>query len=106
GTRPRASLLLACAVDAAILLPPFDFQAEAKGFKSLGLTVDYIKDLPFSGTAVNIAWANANKPILEKVLRAQSRSIAWFGDDKNRDEALRILKGSSGLSEDDVEKAY
>ena len=52
---------LAGAVDAAILLPAFNFQAMAKGFNSLGLTVDYVKDLPFSGTAVNSAWANANK---------------------------------------------
>src|SRR3984957_6680746 len=53
ATTARASALLAGAVDAAILLPPFNFQAVAKGFNSLGLTVDYVKDLPFSGTAVN-----------------------------------------------------
>ena len=59
ATAARASALLAGAVDAAILLPAFNFQAEAKGFNSLGLTVDYVKDLPFSGTAVNVAWAKA-----------------------------------------------
>jgi NitT/TauT family transport system substrate-binding protein len=106
ATTARASALLAGAVDAAILLPPFDFQAVAKGFNSLGLTVDYVSDLPFSGTAVNNAWASANKTTLEKLLRAESTSIAWFNDDKNRGESLRILKTASGLSQDDVEKAY
>jgi NitT/TauT family transport system substrate-binding protein len=106
ATTARASALLAGAVDAAILLPPFDFQAVAKGFRSLGLTVDYVKDLPFSGTAVNVAWANANKATLEKLLRAENKAIAWFEDEKNRDEALRILKTASSLSEDDVAKAY
>jgi len=106
ATAARASALLAGAVDAAILLPPFDFQAVAKGFKSLGLTVDYVKDLPFSGTAVNNAWAAANKATLEKLLRAENRSIAWFEDGQNRAEALRILKTVSSLSEDDIEKAY
>ena len=50
--RPRRvlSALLAGAVDAAILLPPFNFQAEAQGFTNLGLTVDYAPELPFSGT--------------------------------------------------------
>ena len=67
ATTARASALLAGAVDAAILIPPFDFQAMAKGFHSLGLTVDYVKDLPFSGTAVNTVWANANKATLEKL---------------------------------------
>jgi NitT/TauT family transport system substrate-binding protein len=106
ATTARASALLAGAVDAAILIPPFNFQAVAKGFKSLGLTVDYVKDLPFSGTAVNVAWANANKATLEKLLRAENKAIAWFQDEQNRAEALRILKTASSLSEDDVAKAY
>jgi ABC-type nitrate/sulfonate/bicarbonate transport system substrate-binding protein len=106
ATAARASALLAGAVDAAILLPAFNFQVAAKGFKSLGLTVDYIKDLPFSGTAVNTAWAKANKGTLEKVMRAQNKSVAWFEDEKNRAEAVRILKTASGLTQEDTEKAY
>src|ERR1700688_805939 len=106
ATTARASALLAGAVDAAILLPPFDFQAVAKGFNSLGLTVDYVKDLPFSGTAVNVAWANANKATLEKLLRAKTKTIAWFEDEQNRAAALRILKTASSMNEDDVDKAY
>src|SRR3984885_6504368 len=106
ATTARASALLAGAVDAAILLPPFNFQAVAKGFNSLGLTGDYVKDLPFSGTSVNVAWANANKATLEKLLRAKTKSIAWFEDEQNRDGALRILKSASSLNQDDVYKAY
>ena len=106
ATTARASALLAGAVDAAILLPPFNFQAVAKGFNSLGLTVDYVKDLPFSGTAVNTAWAGANKATLEKLLRVKNKSIAWFEDEQNRAAALQILKAASSLSQDDVEKAY
>ena len=106
ATAARASALVAGAVDAAILLPAFNFQAEAKGFKSLGLTVDYVKDLPFSGTAVNNAWAKDNKATLEKLLRAQNKSVAWFEDDNNRAEAVQILKKASGLTQADVEKAY
>jgi NitT/TauT family transport system substrate-binding protein len=106
ATAARASALVAGAVDAAILLPAFNFQTEAKGFKSLGLTVDYVKDLPFSGTAVNNSWAAANKDTLAKLLLAQNRSVEWFEDGKNRAEAVQILKKASGLSEDDVQKAY
>jgi ABC-type nitrate/sulfonate/bicarbonate transport system substrate-binding protein len=106
ATAARASALIAGAVDAAILLPAFNFQAESKGFKSLGLTVDYVKDLPFSGTTVNNAWASANKTTLAKLLRAQNRSVEWFEDGKNRTEAVQILRKASGLADDDVEKAY
>jgi NitT/TauT family transport system substrate-binding protein len=106
ATAARASALVAGAVDAAILLPAFNFQAEANGFRSLGLSVDYVKDLPFSGTAVNNTWANANKTTLVKLLRAQDRSVEWFEDEKNRTEAIQILRKASGLAEDDVKKAY
>jgi ABC-type nitrate/sulfonate/bicarbonate transport system substrate-binding protein len=106
ATAARASALLAGAVDAAILLPPFNFQLKAKGFSDLGLTVDYVKDLPFSGTAVNVAWANAHKDTLEKLLRAHNKSVAWFADRSNRSQAVAMLKAASGLSQDDVEKAY
>src|SRR5919201_298305 len=106
ATAARASALLAGAVDAAILLPPFNFHATAAGFSDLGLTVDYVKDLPFSGTVVNVGWANANKSTLHKLLAAHTRSVAWFEDDANRIEAVKILTTASGLKQDDVEKAY
>jgi NitT/TauT family transport system substrate-binding protein len=106
ATAARASALLAGAVDAAILLPPFNFQAVTAGFNDLGLTIDYVKDLPFSGTVVNVRWANAQKPILQKLLAAHTRSVAWFEDARNRSEAVQILMAASKLKQEDVEKAY
>src|SRR6266540_95949 len=106
ATAARASALLAGAVDAAILLPPFNFQAVAAGFSDLGLTVDYAKDLPFSGTVVNVRWANAQKTLLQKLMAAHIRAAAWFEDDRNRAEAVQILVAVSKLKPEDVEKAY
>ena len=106
ATAARASALLAGAVDAAILLPPFNFQAVAAGFNDLGLTIDYVKDLPFSGTVVNVRWANAQKSILQKLLAAHTKSVAWFEDARNRSEAVQILVAASKLKQEDVEKAY
>ena len=106
ATSARASALLGGAVDAAILLPPFNFQAEAQGFNSLGLTVEYAPDLPFSGTAVNKAWAGKNEAILKRLLAAHTKSLEWFYDDKNREEAIKILTSVSSLKPDDVSKSY
>jgi ABC-type nitrate/sulfonate/bicarbonate transport system substrate-binding protein len=106
ATAARASALLAGAVDAAILLPPFNFQAAAAGFTDLGMTIDYVRDLPFSGTVVNVRWANANKATLQKLMSAHSKSVAWFEDERNRAEAVQILVAASKLKQDDVEKAY
>jgi NitT/TauT family transport system substrate-binding protein len=106
ATAARASALLAGAVDAAILLPPFNFQAAAAGFTDLGMTIDYVRDLPFSGTVVNVRWANANKPTLQKLMSVHNKSVAWFEDERNRAEAVQILVTVSKLKQDDVEKAY
>ena len=74
ATSARASALLAGAVDAAIFLPPFNFQAEAQGFTNLGLTVEYAPELPFSGTVVNKAWAAGHQDILKRVLARTPRA--------------------------------
>jgi ABC-type nitrate/sulfonate/bicarbonate transport system substrate-binding protein len=106
ATVARASALLAGAVDAAILLPPFNFQTEAAGFNNLGLTIEYVRDLPFSGIAVNVRWANEHKGLLQRILAAHTKSVAWFEDDRNRNEAVSILAAASKLKQGDVEKAY
>ena len=56
----RFAALKAGVVDAAIVLPPLNFQATAQGFVTLGLAADYVKDIPFTGMAVHRRWAAAN----------------------------------------------
>jgi ABC-type nitrate/sulfonate/bicarbonate transport system substrate-binding protein len=106
STGARASALLAGAVDAAILLPPFNFRTQAKGFHSLGLVVDYVNDIPFSATVVNRTWAGAHRNLVLRLLQAQQKGIDWFEDVANRAEAIRVLQAASGLSEGDVEQSY
>src|SRR5215204_1485727 len=84
ATSARASALQAGAVDAAILLPPFNFHAISAGFSDLGLTIDFAPELPFSGTTVNRNWADKNKDVLQRILSAHLKSVAWFYDPKNR----------------------
>ena len=106
ATSARAQALLSNAVDAAIILPPFNFQAVAQGFNELGLTVDYAPELPFSGTVVNLPWAKAHQDVMARVLAAHAKATAWFEDDKNRAEAVRIMVEASKLKPDEVEKSY
>jgi ABC-type nitrate/sulfonate/bicarbonate transport system substrate-binding protein len=106
ATSARFSALQSGAVDAAILLPPFNFFAESAGFTNVGLTIDYAKDLPFSGSIVNRNWAARNKPALDKLLAITTRSVAWFNDPNNRDEAIAIMVEHSRLKPEDVAKAY
>ena len=106
ATSARFSALQAGAVDAAILLPPFNFYAESAGFTNLGLTIDYAKELPFAGAVVGRSWAASHKTTLAKVLSVHNKSMAWFSDPQNRTEAIKIMVDASKLKEADVAKSY
>lgn len=106
ATAARASALQGGAVDAAIVVPPYNFQAVAAGFNELGLTVDYAPELPFSGSIVNRTWADKNKDLLRRMLAAHLKSVAWFYDPKNRAEAVQILADVSKIKAEDCEKSY
>ena len=106
ATTARAQALLAGAVDAAIILPPFNFQATARGYNELGLSVDFSPELPFSGTVVSLAWAKGHEKQLQAMLAAHAKAIAWFEDERNRAEAVQMMVTASGLKPDEVDKAY
>jgi NitT/TauT family transport system substrate-binding protein len=106
ATSARAQALLGGAVDAAILLPPSNFQLQNAGYNDLGLAMQFAPELAFSGTVVNKAWAARNANLLKRVLEAQSKSIQYLYDAKNRAEVVRILVAVSGQKPDDVEKSY
>lgn len=106
ATAARASALQAGAVDAAILLPPYNFHAVAAGFNEVGLTIDFAPELPFSGTTVNRNWAAKNKDVLRRMLAAHLKSVAWFYDPKNRSEVVAVMAEASKIKPEDVEKSY
>ena len=106
ATAARFSALTSGAVDAAILLPPFNFFAESAGFTNLGNTVDYAGELPFAGAVVARSWAAAHPATLAKVLKVHNQSMAWFTDPANRAAAVKLMVEASKLKQEDVEKSY
>src|SRR5260370_36037768 len=78
ATTARAQALLGGAVDAALLLPPSNFQVQAAGYNDLGLTVEYAPELPFSGTAINKAWAGRNHDVLRRERAARAPGVEDF----------------------------
>jgi NitT/TauT family transport system substrate-binding protein len=106
ATSARAQALLGGAVDAAILLPPSNFQIQSQGYNDLGLTMQYAPELAFSGTVVNRAWAARSADVLKRVIAAQSKSIDYLYDPKNRAEVVNILVKVSGQKPEDVDKSY
>src|SRR6202163_3241222 len=84
----RFAALKAGVADAAFVLPPLNFQANRAGFPTLGFAADYVKGLPFTGMAVHRSWAAAHLPVAQRILAVTDKSIAWFADASNREEAI------------------
>jgi ABC-type nitrate/sulfonate/bicarbonate transport system substrate-binding protein len=106
ATSARFSALLAGAIDATILLPPFNFFAESAGFKTLGLSVDYTPELPFTGAVVNRNWATTHRATLDRLIAVHNQSMAWFLDSRNRDAAIALMVEATRQRPEDVAKAY
>jgi ABC-type nitrate/sulfonate/bicarbonate transport system substrate-binding protein len=106
ATAARFSALLAGAIDATILLPPFNFFAESAGFRTLGLSVDYTPELPFTGAVVNRNWAMTHRATLDRLIAVHNQSMAWFLDPRNRAPAIALMVEATRQKPEDVAKAY
>ncbi len=106
ATSARFAALQSGAVDGALISAPFNFQAETAGMKNLGVTVDYVKDFPFTGYAVNVDWAKDHKPAIQGFLTGYSQAVTWLADPANRDEAVNVLIKDISAKPDDAQKTY
>ena len=105
ATSARMAALQSGAADAALLTTPYNFHAEAAGFRKLALAADTV-DLPFSGVAVNRTWATRNLKTAQAYLAVYSRAIQWLEAPANRREAIAIMLAVSSLTRADVEQSY
>lgn len=106
GTPERYAALKRGAVDATILSQPFDFRAEADGFRGFEYVSDIVKDYLFQATTTTRAWASPRKDLLVRYMRAKIRAHRWIYDPRNKGEAVAILVKNTRLSEADALKTY
>jgi ABC-type nitrate/sulfonate/bicarbonate transport system substrate-binding protein len=106
ATPARFAALKSGAAAATMLTSPFDFYAEAQGFRRMIVVQDIVKDIPFTVTIGNSNWINAHKDLTRKYLDAVNEGAKWFYDPKNRDEAIALKLKRSKMKKDDLEKSY
>jgi ABC-type nitrate/sulfonate/bicarbonate transport system substrate-binding protein len=102
----RYAALRAGVADAALVLPPLNFQANKAGFVTIAFAPDYVKDLPFTGMAVQKSWVAAHAPLAKGVLAATDKSIAWLADTAHRDEAIQLLVQAAHADKEDAAESY
>jgi ABC-type nitrate/sulfonate/bicarbonate transport system substrate-binding protein len=105
ATSARMAALQSGAADAALLTTPYNFHAEAAGYRNLGVTAEMV-DMPFSGVSINRNWASRNMKTAQAYLEVYSKAILWLDNPANRREAIDIMLAVSSLKPEDVEKSY
>jgi len=106
STTGRLAALQAKAVAATMLLPPYNFQAEGRGFTNLGLVVEHAADLPFTASVLSLPWAAKHGDTARAIIAAYDEGLAWFNDPANKDEAITILVRDFHLPEPEVRLSY
>jgi len=102
----RYAALKAGVADAALVLPPLNFQAEKAGYVTIAFAPDYVKDLPFTGMAVFKPWAATHADLVKRALAATDASIAWLADTAHRDEAVDLLVKAAHADPEDAAASY
>jgi NitT/TauT family transport system substrate-binding protein len=86
----RYAALASGNVQGAMLSQPFDILAQQKGMKSLGSAYDLFKDKwVFASLIVNKNYADANRGLIVKFLRAMRKADQWGYS--HRDASIAIL---------------
>ena len=106
NTAGRFAALTSGAADATMLAPPVNLFAEDAGFRNVGLVLTYAPDLQFSASDVSQAYARSHHDVLEKLLAALDKSVAWFNDPANRTETVDILVKEMKSPRPPVERSY
>jgi NitT/TauT family transport system substrate-binding protein len=105
STTARFAALKSGAVAATMLLPPFNFKAEAAGYNNIGLVVDHAADLPFTASVLSLSWAAKHPDLARGINQAFDEGLKWLDDPANKEEAIAILV-KSGLADGEVRQSY
>jgi|GEM_PF-4855016 ABC-type nitrate/sulfonate/bicarbonate transport system substrate-binding protein len=77
GTQDTFGQLLAGRIDAAVLSPPFDVQAEERGFHEVAFIGDALQQ-PYTGLGTNTMFLSQHRPQVVAAIKALMDGTAWL----------------------------
>ena len=106
GAPQRLAAVQKGGVAGALINQPSDFIALASGFGSLGLSTDYVDDFQYTITGARRDWAQKNKALVVRFLRAYVQPCESFYEPKNKEAAIRALAERTKADKEEAEKTY
>ena len=95
GTSARLSALESGAIAGGVLGIPYSDMAIDQGFNRLGDTLEVIPVYQFNSVTINPAWAEKNRAIVVRFLKAHIRSIRWIYE--HPDQAADFFTSEMGV---------
>jgi NitT/TauT family transport system substrate-binding protein len=83
GTASSFAALSAGQIAAAMQAVPNAFHAQDAGFNVIGRLADVVPNYLLSAYSVRRSWAEKNRPVVVRFLKAVVRAKKWFEQDKN-----------------------
>jgi NitT/TauT family transport system substrate-binding protein len=103
GTQDNFAALLAGQIDAAVLSPPFDLQAEAQGFHEIAFLGDTLQ-VPYTGLATSTDYMQAHRDVVVNVIRGMLDAEDWIR--AHPDGSAAHIQAYLGVSPDIAQQAY
>ncbi len=106
GVPNRLAAVQKGGVAGSLMNQPSDFIALASGFSSLGHSTDYVDNFQYTITGTRRSWAQKNKSLVVRFLRAYVRACQFFYDPKNKESVIRVLAERAKANLEEAEKTY
>jgi len=91
-------------IDAAALSLPLNYAAEELGFNEIGRFVDVIPNYQLASLSMKRSWAEKNKPILIRFMKAMALTMRWLH--QNREAAVDFLSREMKLKREHAGKGW
>jgi NitT/TauT family transport system substrate-binding protein len=104
GSPQTYAALTAGSIDAAALSLPLNYAAEEQGFNEIGRFVDVIPNYQLAALSTKRSWAEKNRPVLVRVMRAMAQTMRWIH--QNREAAVDYLAKEMNLKREHARRGW
>jgi ABC-type nitrate/sulfonate/bicarbonate transport system substrate-binding protein len=105
GGSPQAFLSLTSGrIDAAIIAVPLSFEAAEMGYNVIGRVVEVIPNYQLTDITVKKSWAEKNRPLVVRFMKAMVQSMRWLYDKK--EQAIDFLSKEMKLKPEHARKGW
>jgi ABC-type nitrate/sulfonate/bicarbonate transport system substrate-binding protein len=104
GTPQTYAALVAGQIDAAALSLPVNYAAEEQGFNEIGRFVDVIPNYQLAALSAQRGWAEKNRPVVVRVMRAMAQTMRWLH--QNKEAAAAYLTKEMNLKPEHARRGW